>query len=49
MICNFSNFQHGAHHGGCTCGVMGGIMGASDVMTASPLILVIEPCKFQRL
>ena len=54
MICNFSNFQHGAHHGGCTCGVTGGITGgimggASDVMTVSLLILVIKPCKFQQL
>ena len=49
MICNFSNFQHGAHHGGCTCGMTGGITGVSDVITVSPLILVIEPCKFQQL
>ena len=32
MICNFSNFQHGIHHGGCTCNVTGDIMGASDIM-----------------
>ena len=31
MICNFSNFQHGAHHGGCTCDVTGGITGAYDI------------------
>ena len=49
MICNFSNFQHGTHHGGCPCGVTAGITGTSDMMTVSPLILVIEPCKFQRL
>ena len=27
MICNFSNFQHGAHHDECTSDMMGGIMG----------------------
>ena len=31
MVCNFSNFQHGNHHGGCTCNVMGGVSGAYDV------------------
>ena len=35
--------------GGCTCDVTGASQGASDVMTVSQLILVIEPCKFQQL
>ena len=34
MICNFSNFQHGAHHGGCTYDITGGIMGATNVTGA---------------
>ena len=32
MICNFSNFQHGTHCGGCTCGVTGGMMGGGHLM-----------------
>ena len=35
MICNFSNFQHGAHHGGCTCGVMGALWGHLTLWGAS--------------
>ena len=32
MICNFSNFQHGTQHGGCTCDVTGvGMTGAYDI------------------
>ena len=49
MICNFSNFQQGAHHGGCTSNMTGASRGASNVMTVSLLILVIRPCKFQQL
>ena len=36
MICNFSNFQHGARHDGHTCDMMEGITwGASNIMGAS--------------
>ena len=49
FLTELSKNDFGAHHGGCTCDVMGASWGASDMMTVSPLILVIGPCKFQQL